>query len=201
MTLFTCQNEDIWGREGNFKACGQYLSQFPEGCVSSIGPATSATWWPHNGPDNAKSIKWDKLSQDYFKALTDNCPHPWMRGTAPLQQLTLRQGIDKNGKAWTDHHFADNAENTYNMSMILTNLVIWQQFLCNVRELAIAFNRLPPVGPSALWQEGRGVRPNPFLPGPFARNMLRRRKQQKRPEYGSLSMRSYPSFAAFLVYR
>ena len=109
-----------------------------------------------------KNIKWDKISQDYFKALTDNCPHPWMRGTAPLQQLTLRQGIDKNGKAWTDHHFADSAANTYHMSMILTNLVIWQQFLCNVRELAVALNRLPSVGPSAQWQEGRGIRPNPF---------------------------------------
>ena len=85
-----------------------------------------------------------------------------MRGTAPLQQLTLRQGIDKNGKAWTDHHFAETAANTYHMSMILTNLVIWQQFLCNVRELAVVLNRLPSVGPSAHWQEGRGIRPNPF---------------------------------------
>ena len=61
LTLFTCQNEDKYGREGNFKACGQYLSQFPEGCVSIIGPGTAATWWPHNGPDNANSIKWDYL--------------------------------------------------------------------------------------------------------------------------------------------
>ena len=34
--------------------------------------------------------------------------------------------------------------------------------MCNVRELAIALNRLPPVGPSALWQEGKGIRPNLF---------------------------------------
>ena len=85
-----------------------------------------------------------------------------MRGTAPLQQLTLRQEVDKSGKAWTDYHFADTAANTYHMSMILTSLVMWQHFSCNVKELAVALNRLPSVGPSALWKEGRGIRPNPF---------------------------------------
>ena len=45
--------------------------------------------------------------------------------------------------------------------MILTNLVKWQQFLCNVRELAVALNRLPSVGPSAQWREGRGICPHP----------------------------------------
>ena len=90
LTLFSCQNENKYGREDNFKACGQYLSQFPEGCVSVFGPATAATWWPKNGPDNAGNIKWDTISQQYFKTLTDHCPHPWMRGTAPLQKLTLR---------------------------------------------------------------------------------------------------------------
>ena len=105
----------------------------------------------HSG--SAKSIKWDQLSQDYFEVVTDNCPHPWIRGTAALQQLTLRQGVDKNGKAWTYYHFADTAANTYHMSMILTNLVIWQQFLCNVKELAVALNRLPFDGASARWKE------------------------------------------------
>ena len=79
-----------------------------------------------------------------------------------MRQLSLRSGTTKKGVAWIDKHFADARENTFCMTEMLTNFVIWQQFLCNVRELAVALNRLPPVGPSALWQEGRGIRPNPF---------------------------------------
>ena len=77
-----------------------------------------------------------------------------------MQQLALRTGVTKSGEAWIDHHFADTSENSYSMSEMLTNLVIWQQFLCNTRELATALGRLPPAGRTAHWTEGRGIQPN-----------------------------------------
>ena len=47
------------------------------------------------------------------------------------------------------------------MTEMLTNLVIWQQFLCNSRELATALGRLPPARQQVHWLEGVGIRPNP----------------------------------------
>ena len=119
LSLLSCQNEQKYDRDPFFKACGQFLAQFPEGAVSIFGPGTADTWWPES-VGSAKSVKWEKLSQLHFNIITDNCPHPWSRGTAALQQLTLRRGVDKNGKAWTDYYFADIANNTFYMSMILT---------------------------------------------------------------------------------
>ena len=54
------------------------------------------------------------------------------------------------------------------MSMILTNLVIWQQFLCNMKEVAVALGRIAPDGRPARWKDGsgRGIQLNPhYLQG------------------------------------
>ena len=57
LTLYSCQNENKFGRDDKWRACAEYLSLFPEGCVSIFGLATSATWWPKKGPDNAANMK------------------------------------------------------------------------------------------------------------------------------------------------
>ena len=133
----------------------------PEGCVSLFGPADSTTWWPQRGAENSINRKWDRLITDYFNILADESKHPWIRGTAPMRQLSLRTGTTKKGEAWIDKHFADTRENTFRMTEMLTNLVIWQQFLCNSRELATALGRLPPARQQVHWLEGMGIRPNP----------------------------------------
>ena len=89
--------------------------------------------------------------------------HPWIRGSAPLGDMELRRGISSKGNPWTDHHFADTGPNCFKMSMILTNLVIWQQFLCNMREVAVALGRIAPDGRAPRWLtgSGRGIQLNP----------------------------------------
>ena len=66
-----------------------------------------------------------------------------------MRQIALRQGVTKKGEAWIDKHVADSPENTFRVTEILTNLVIWQHCLCNARELATALGRLPPARQSA----------------------------------------------------
>ena len=47
------------------------------------------------------------------------------------------------------------------MTEIITNLVIWHQFLCNSRELCTALGRLPPPRQQVQWLEGFGITPTP----------------------------------------
>ena len=119
------------------------------------------TWRPHRGAEHSMTQKWDRLITDYFNILADESKHPWIRGTAPMRQLSLPSGTTKKGEAWIDKHFAEARENTFRMTEMLTNLVIWQQFLCNSRELATALGRLPPARQQVHWLEGMGIRPNP----------------------------------------
>ena len=108
-----------------------------------------------------KTAKWDMLSTDYFNILADKSRHPWIRGVAPMRTMSLRTGIDRRGVAWVDKHFADTRENTFRMSEILTNLEIFQQFLCNSRELCTKLGRLPPRDHAVHWERGFGIIPNP----------------------------------------
>ena len=85
------------------------------------------TWWPQKGAEHSSNLKWDRLITYYFNILADESGHPWIRGTAPMRALSLRSGVTKKGEAWIDTHFADTSENTFRMTKIITNLVIWQQ--------------------------------------------------------------------------
>jgi len=131
--------------------------------VSIFGPATADFWWPDT-VGSAANAKWDKISHRYFNILTQGNVHPWMRGSAPLGDMELRRDISAKGHPWVDHHFADTGPNCFKMSMILTNLVIWQQFLCNMREVAMALGRTPSDDRSPRWISGsnRGLRLNPY---------------------------------------
>ena len=126
LSVYSCGNEDKYGRDANWRECAEYLSLFPEGCVSVFGPADSVTWWPKRGAENAANMKWDSLVTGYFNLLANECPHPWIRGTAPMRQIALRQGVTKKGEAWIDKLFADTRESTFRMTEMLTNLVICQ---------------------------------------------------------------------------
>ncbi len=60
-----------------------------------------------------------------------------------MSQLELRTGTSAKGTPWVDYHFKDTGPNCFMMSSILTNVLIVQQVLCNLREAAIALGRLP----------------------------------------------------------
>ena len=78
-----------------------------------------------------------------------------------MRTMSLRTGIDRRGEVWVDKHFADTAANAFRMSEILTNLLIFQQFLCNSRELCTKLGRLPPPEHAVQWQRGFGIIVNP----------------------------------------
>ena len=60
-----------------------------------------------------------------------------------MSQLELRIGTSAKGKPWVDFHFKDTEQNCLLMSSILTNIIIVQQMLCNLREAAVMLGRLP----------------------------------------------------------
>ena len=49
------------------------------------------------------------------------------------------------------------------MPEILTNLLIFQQFLCNGRELCTKLGRLPEAEHPVKWRLGQGIQTNPML--------------------------------------
>ena len=125
LILYSCCNEDKYLRDDNWKEAAEYIRQIPEGLVTVFGPADGATWWPQYAVGCPKTSKWDRLSTDYFNILADKSRHPWIRVVVPMRTMSLRTGIDRRGVAWVDKHFADTRENTFRMSEILTNLVIF----------------------------------------------------------------------------
>ncbi len=80
-----------------------------------------------------------------------------------MKSMALRTGVDKNGGAWVDKHYADIPMNSFRMSEILTNLFIFQQFLCNCRELCTKLGRLPEAEYPVKRCPGQGLQPNPML--------------------------------------
>ena len=156
------QNENKYERNDFFQEASEYLGRFPVGTVSIFGPATADLWWPDT-VGSAGNATWDKLSHLYFGILTNDNVHPCIRGSAPLGDMELRRGVSAKGNPWTDHHFADTGPNCFKMSMILTNLVIWQQFPCNMREVAVALGRIAPDGRAPRWMtgSGRGIQLDP----------------------------------------
>ena len=82
-------------------------------------------------------------------ALTKDHRHPYIRGTAPLSQLDLRSGVSKNGKQCYDHHFQDTPSNTVKMTQILTNLLVLNQMIGNLFEVAAQIGHLPKEGSMA----------------------------------------------------
>ena len=163
LSFLTMQNESKFERDQYFQEAREYLNAFSVGTVSIFGPGTADFWWPDT-VGSAANAKWDKLSHRYFNILTQGNVHPWMRGSAPLGDMELRRGVSAKGNPWVDHHFADTGPNCFKMSMILTNLVIWQQFLCNMREVAMALGRIPSDDRAPRWISGsnRGLQLNPY---------------------------------------
>ena len=114
------------------KGCSK---RFTAGTVIIFGPADADLWWP-DSKGAASSATWMKRSFTYFDALTEGNKHPYIRGTAPLSQLDLRSWVSKNGKQCYDHHFQDTPSNVVKMTQILTNLVVLNQMLGNLFEVA-----------------------------------------------------------------
>ena len=81
-----------------------------------------------------------------------------------MSQLELRTGISAKGTPWVDYHFKDTGPNCFMMSSILTNVLIVQQMLCNLREAAVMLGRLPQTdkqGPRWKTGSNRGIFLNP----------------------------------------
>ena len=82
-----------------------------------------------------------------------------------MRSMSLRTGVDRKGEVWVDKHFADTATNAFRMSEILTNLILFQHFRCNGRELRTKLGRLPEAEHPVHWHRGFGILVNPRLGG------------------------------------
>ena len=121
LILYSCCNEDKFGRDANWKECAEYIRDIPEGLVTVFGPADGATWWPQYAVGCPKSSKWDSLQTTLTSWPTK--PTSWDKGgVAPMRTMSLRTGIDRREVAWVDKHFADTRENTF---VCLKFLRIW----------------------------------------------------------------------------
>ena len=81
-----------------------------------------------------------------------------------MSQLELRTGTSAKGTPWVGFHFKDTGPNCLMMSSILTNVLIVQQMLCNLREAAVMLGRLPQTdnqGPRWKTGSNRGIFLNP----------------------------------------
>ena len=141
-------NEKRGDAEGLFKNVHDVLEEFAAGTVIIFGPADADLWWP-DSKGAASSATWMKRSFTYFDARTEGGKHPYIRGTAPLSQLDLRSWVSKNGKQCYDHDFQDTPSNVVKMTQILTNLVVLNQMLGNLFEVAAQIGHLPNEGSMA----------------------------------------------------
>ena len=110
INFLSMQNEKQGDLHDTFKKANAYLSKFPAGTLTIMGPGDADMWWP-TSKDSTSSKRWTRFSVDYFAELIKGNKHPYLRGSAPLSQLDLREGVTAKGQRWVDHNFQDNQHN------------------------------------------------------------------------------------------